>query len=451
MLSQFLSGTTVTIPRLYSSIAEWSAALLYALLIPGLKKPVRQLLLPASIALLVQSVWMVFTGTALTVFWIPIMLISIFLMYALVRIISGAGRLLSFYNCMKAFLLAEFMASFEWQLEYFLSSCGLHFWWLSSLLILLVYGSALFLTGRILWRLNQRYQQLEVTRQEMVITLLIVLITFTLSNLSFIYSNTPFSGSKAEDINYVRTLVDICGLLILLSNQSYVARVHEEQELSRINAMLKEQYDGYRAYQENVDLINMKYHDLKHQIIGLRSETDSSKRSEWIDSMEKELESYRPKHQTGSQVLDGLIDAKRSTMEKNHVSFTVVADGSLLEFIHVTDLCNIFGNALDNAVESVMLVPDPENRNIHLQVLRRKNFVYIEVSNYCMHSVKLDAKGFPLSSKNDPRNHGFGVRSIAYAVQKYHGTIRCGMRDHTFEMKMLIPIPEEEKLTSTSP
>ena len=30
---------------------------------------------------------------------------------------------------------------------------------------------------------------------------------------------------------------------------------------------------------------------------------------------------------------------------------TVVADGKLLNQIHVMDLCTIFGNALDNAIE----------------------------------------------------------------------------------------------------
>ena len=38
------------------------------------------------------------------------------------------------------------------------------------------------------------------------------------------------------------------------------------------------QYDQYRNYQDSLDLIQMKYHDLKHQITGLRAESDEEKR-----------------------------------------------------------------------------------------------------------------------------------------------------------------------------
>ena len=45
-----------------------------------------------------------------------------------------------------------------------------------------------------------------------------------------------------------------------------------------MNVMLKSQYDQYRNYQDSLDLIQMKYHDLKHQITGLRAESDEEKR-----------------------------------------------------------------------------------------------------------------------------------------------------------------------------
>jgi sensor histidine kinase regulating citrate/malate metabolism len=37
---------------------------------------------------------------------------------------------------------------------------------------------------------------------------------------------------------------------------------------------------------------------------------------------------------------------------------TSVADGSLLDFMNVVDICSIFGNALDNAIESVLRIDD---------------------------------------------------------------------------------------------
>ena len=51
--------------------------------------------------------------------------------------------------------------------------------------------------------------------------------------------------------------------------------------------------------------------------------------------------------------------------------------------MHVTDICSIFGNALDNAIEHVSLIPDPEKRLIHLTVSAQKGFVFIKIENYC--------------------------------------------------------------------
>ena len=96
-----------------------------------------------------------------------------------------------------------------------------------------------------------------------------------------------------------------------------------------INAMLKAQYEHYRNYQESIDLINYKYHDLKHQLAGLRAEADPEKRAAWIDAMSKELQAYKPETQTGNRVLDGILDQKMPLIRNNKIKFTCVADGKV--------------------------------------------------------------------------------------------------------------------------
>ena len=64
---------------------------------------------------------------------------------------------------------------------------------------------------------------------------------------------------------------------------------------------------------------------------------------------------------------------------KNNIQITCVADGKILDFIHVIDICTIFGNALDNAIEHVVMIPEKEKRLIHVSVSQKKNFVFIKV------------------------------------------------------------------------
>lgn len=51
-----------------------------------------------------------------------------------------------------------------------------------------------------------------------------------------------------------------------------------------------------------------------------------------------------------------------------------VADGTLLDFMDIMDICSIFGNALDNAIECELKIADKEKRLIHVTVSQQKNF-----------------------------------------------------------------------------
>lgn len=64
------------------------------------------------------------------------------------------------------------------------------------------------------------------------------------------------------------------------------------------------------------------------------------------------------------------------------ITFTVVADGKLLSYLHVMDLCTIFGNTLDNAIEYELQLKNPETRMIQVKISRKKKFICILVENY---------------------------------------------------------------------
>ena len=228
----------------------------------------------------------------------------------------------------------------------------------------------------------------------------------------------------------------------LSAKNDRLSRISEyvaERELSVMNMMLKSQYEQYRNYQDSLDLIQMKYHDLKHQITGLRAESDEEKRKKWIDSMEKEIAAFENISRTGNHVLDTILAAKIFHCRKNHIQITCVADGKLLDYMHVTDICSIFGNALDNAIEHVIMIPDPKKRLIHLTLCAQKGFVFIKIENYCEAEIYKNEENLIATTKTDSKNHGFGLKSIRAAVEKYDGSVAFGVQQNWFELKILLP------------
>lgn len=427
------------IPRVCTAIAEWGACVAYLYLVSKEKMKSFSFWLASIAVLAVQIMFLVLTGDLPTVFWIPCMIVAAAMMYGYLWL-GGHLKLFSAGYCWaRAFLLAEFAASLEWQIFSFFQASGYGCLWLHILLIVIVYGSC-FLAIIRLERLSLTQDYLnELTTQEVWAAAGIVIAVFAFSNLSFVYSNLPFTSSFRKDIFSIRTLVDFAGVAILHAYQSRVCEYMKEKELSVIHSVLKSQYDQYRNYQDSLDLIQMKYHDLKHQIAGLRAETDEEKRKNWIDAMEQEVTAFETLNKTGNQVLDTILAAKVFQCRKNKIQITCVADGELLGFMHVTDICSIFGNALDNAMEHVVMIPEEEKRLIHMSVSAKRGFVFIKIENYCEGVIVKNEKQLITTTKADKESHGFGLRSICATVEKYGGSVDFGQVNNWFELKILIP------------
>ena len=430
------------IPRFYTALAEWGACVIYICLIKKrfnnkITVALSTLFLVAQIALLVP------TGDLPTVWWIPCMVAAALLMYLFIYTVGNVHSITAAYLCARAFLIAEFTASFQWQLDCYLNArVDVEHFVFAKIVMLVVIYTAIFVLVAFMEKplMNPEYLN-KITYKEFIAVIAIVAVAFTFSNLSFIWKNTPFSSGFRSDIFNIRTLFDLAGMTILYAYQSRVCELMAESEIVTMDSMLKSQYNQYRNYQESIDLINMKYHDLKHQIAGLRAETDIDKRTEWLDAMEDDIRGFESVTNTGNKVLDTIIAGKIMHGQKYDIKFTCVIDGKLLEFMHVTDICTIFGNAIDNAIENVVMIKDIEKRIIHVTVSAKNKFVLIQFQNYCEVKPNEDKRGIRLfeSSKADKRNHGFGLKSIQYTVDKYDGTMKAGMNKDWFELTILIP------------
>ena len=203
--------------------------------------------------------------------------------------------------------------------------------------------------------------------------------------------------------------------------------------------ILQNQYANYQRSEESVELINRKYHDLKHQIAVLRREVKEGKNLEYLDRVEQEISAYEAENKTGNRVLDTILTTKSLHCRQNGIQLTCVADGAALDFMDVMDLSALFGNALDNAIEGVSVLPGDEQRLIHLSVARQKGFVSIRLENRCKETMHIE-KGLPSTTKAEKGLHGYGLKSIQATVAKYGGSVTVHAENGWFELRILIPL-----------
>ena len=428
------------IPRLYTAISEWLGCLVYVCVLYR-RVSLQRTILVVALGLPVLIGLQYLAGMMSLPFWIFGMCLAAAGMFAIVMLSIGTGKREGLYITARAFILGELIASLHWQLVTFARhALGLTpTWWQSHITLVVTYGLCFFIAYTVERGNFSQTQPTVPTMSAAVMTLATTLITFAMSNLSFVSTNTPFSGTIGQEVFYIRTLVDLCGFVILYAQQEQARRLASNLELASIDAQLKSQHQEYLQSKENLDSIGRLAHDLKHQIAALRAEVDPEHVAAGFEQLEASVQNYSAQQHTGNPVLDVILTAKTHTCADKGITFTAVADGKLLDGMSSMDIASLFGNALDNAIEATSKLSDPEKRLIRLALYRQGQFVVLRVENYYDSALKTDTEGNLRTTKKDARSHGFGVKSIRHTVQQYGGEVTIRTKDHWFTLTALVP------------
>lgn len=234
----------------------------------------------------------------------------------------------------------------------------------------------------------------------------------------------------------------ICLVILYLQNEVF-KNLHMRQELDMMNVLLKKEQEQYRMSRENIALINQKCHDMKHHIRALRT-ASKEERDRYLDELYETVQIYENIVKTGNEVLDTILTEKSLYCKDRGIVVSCVADGSQMDFINPFDLYSILGNALDNAIEAVEQFRNPDKRQIDVLIYRQQKFLVINIINPLEKTLVYEEE-LPVTTKSDKKYHGFGIRSIRYALSKYEGHLTINEEDGCFSLKMLIPIAELRK------
>ena len=433
-----LGNAIPDIPRLYTALAEWLSCGLFVFILGPKVKGVR-LVAVSSVYLIALVLFLELTARVMLIFWLPCMIIAFFAMATFIWYVNKIPFSESVFYAVLAFSAAECIASVEWQIvNRMFGDLSTTPPWLEILALAIVYGLTLFVVWLAYRPRAKTDSRMTVERKDLIVAVFICVVVFGFSNLNFITATASTLGHYSREIAYTRTMVDIVGVAVLyahfLSCRSNMVR----RELDAVRNTLNNQYAQYKQQKESIDIINMKHHDLKHQINMLRSLNDSEQRAAFLDRMEADIKAYELQNKTGNSVLDTLLTGKSMYCAKHGITLTVVADGSLLDFMDAMDICSIFGNALDNAIESVLNIAEKEKRLIHVSVSQVKSFVMIRIENYFEGDLNVNQGNF-LTTKEDKEAHGYGIKSINYTVNRYDGVVKINAENGWFELKILIP------------
>lgn len=206
-----------------------------------------------------------------------------------------------------------------------------------------------------------------------------------------------------------------------------------ETERNTLKEIVQEKRNQTEFEKKMIETVNINAHDLKYKIASGTLLPDAKR------DIEQAVEEYDTALHTGNEALDILLSQKKRNCLQNGIQLICMADGKCLSFMSESDIFTLMGNILDNAIEGVQRLKDPDSRIINLSIVGKDSFAHIREENYFQDALLVSGKTL-LTTKEDKEHHGYGMKSISLLVEKYGGHCKIETDGNLFALDILFPI-----------
>lgn len=254
----------------------------------------------------------------------------------------------------------------------------------------------------------------------------------------------PSIQMASELSNYFLTLT--LALIVALGFMEYTRRARNTQavlELQRqeTDALLA----SIKSYRENAQEVSALRHDMRNHMISMRLLLNDGKNEEvgeYIDSLLKKGTAVHKQFFTGNDLVDGILSVKFSDEVTAVTDISVKLDLRSAGFISNEDLCVLFGNVIDNALEACAGLKNDQKPWIKISGGVSANLLLLRFENSAG-KVPILVNGLPVTVKSDKSLHGFGLRNVESILRKYDGSMNI-VQDTpgAFVLTMAIPVSQ---------
>ena len=204
---------------------------------------------------------------------------------------------------------------------------------------------------------------------------------------------------------------------------------------------LQIQKQNYEELTEKMDEISRMRHDMRHHLRTIMSYTQQGKYQEMMEYLQEYASVITEEEKRicycRNMAVDAVIHFYAGELRKKGIPFE--CDMMLPQNIGIsdTDLCKIYGNLLENAVDAVKELL-PENKPYVKMLTKVKNKkLLIEISNPYSNEIQRREKVF-YSTKH--KGFGIGTVSVAEVVQRMGGYVVFNTEEGIFKVNIFLPV-----------
>ncbi|NJJ36472.1 sensor histidine kinase [Clostridioides difficile] len=254
-----------------------------------------------------------------------------------------------------------------------------------------------------------------------------------------IFSFINISASTKFDIMIMALLLTASNITLIVGIIKMLRDNKKYLELLKLQEKTNLEHNYYQNVKNNYIKTKELYHDMKNHLICIKEMSKNNyDTTNYIKNLEKKLDEYNTMFDTGNIALNIILKEKKELCIKKEIRFITGIDFTQCNFINEEDVCSIFANAIDNAIEACDKIKEG-NKSISLQGRLINNFFAIKISNTKSNAIIEKNNNF-ITSKKNKEFHGLGIKSIKNTLEKYAGTSTIEFTDTMFALNILIPL-----------
>lgn len=228
--------------------------------------------------------------------------------------------------------------------------------------------------------------------------------------------------------------------LVLQGNQK---RYYEQKALEN-EYYLQAELRYFQARQKDQEAVRRLRHDMKNHLFciqDLLSRGEKQELAAYLEELNTRLSKNAGDISLGNEIADAICWEKARLAEEKGIRIT--ADGKISSKAEIlpTDICTIFANALDNALE-YLENSGLANPWIHIGIQNQGNLLCLVFENPVADNIVLPVEG--KTTKNPQHHQGLGLSNIRQAAERYQGTLRTEVspeqNNKIFRLEVLLQV-----------
>ncbi len=268
--------------------------------------------------------------------------------------------------------------------------------------------------------------------------------------ISLIFYIIMLKIQNVEDLKFIAFYINSFLLLIMIINllkinekNKYINSLKETvRNLKKYINNLRKKENAFFLYynetkQKNDKLIRIK-HDIKNelQIAYAMMDKDKKVSTKILNELNDKLEDIKIINFSKNAILNTILTLKKMEIKNSGINLEIEIDKTVDFNMEEIDICDLFSNILDNSIEATKKY-NCENRFIKFCIAKKNDYIIIKCENTYKGVLKKNSYGNYITTKQEEKQHGYGINIIKNIVDKYNGEINFITKNNIFKIVII--------------